>query len=65
MVKRDLMDVKFYSTNMLLKLINPESLSFLTKFVLWHKTAKLGGAWRSAVGTTGNPTECLGRAARV
>ena len=54
MVKRDLMDVKFYCTNMLLKLINPENLSFLTKFVLWHRAAKLGRAWRSTVGTIGN-----------
>ena len=65
MVKRDLMDVKFYCTNMLLKLINPENLSFLTKFVLWHRTARLGSAWSLTVGTTGNPLECLGRAERV
>ena len=38
------------------KLINPENPSphFLTKFVLWHRTAKLGSAWRSTAGTTGN-----------
>ena len=64
-VNQDLMDVKFYSTNMLPKLINPENLPFLTKFVLWHGTAKLGSAWKSIVGTTGNPHQCLGRTERV
>lgn len=60
MVKQDLMDLKFYSTNMLLKLINPENFPFLTKFVLWQRTAKLRSAWRSTVDTTGNPHEGLG-----
>ena len=64
-VNQDLMDVKFYSTNMLPKLINPENLPFLTKFVLWHGTVKLGSAWKSTVGTTGNPHQCLGRTERV
>ena len=37
------------------KLINPETPPFLTKIVLWHRTAKLGSTWRSAADTTGNP----------
>ena len=37
------------------KLINPENSPFLTKIVLWHRTAKLGSTWRSAADTTGNP----------
>ena len=44
------------------KLINPVNPPppphhFLTKFVVWYRTAKLGIAWRLFVGTTGNPHE--------
>ena len=49
------------------KLINqepPPPPPFLTKFVLWHRTAKLGSAWRSTADTTGNPHERLSRAER-
>ena len=46
------------------KLINPENPPFLTKFILWHRTTKLRGTWRSTVGTTGNPHDRLSRAGR-
>ena len=46
------------------KLINPENPPFLTKFILWHRTVKLGSTWRSTVGTTGNPHDRLSRAER-
>ena len=46
------------------KLINPENPPFLTKFILWHRTAKLGSTWRSTVGITGNPHDRLSRAER-
>ena len=46
------------------KLINPENPPFHTKFVLWHRTAKLGSTWRSTIGATGNPHERLGWAER-
>ena len=44
------------------KQINPENPPFLTKFVLRDRTVKLESAWRSTVGTTGNPGERLSRA---
>ena len=46
------------------KLINPENPPVIAKFVLWHRTTKLGSAWRLTVGTTGNPHECLSWAER-
>ena len=44
------------------KQINPENPPFLTKFVLRDRTGKPESAWRSTVGTTGNPGERLSRA---
>ena len=44
------------------KQINPENPPFLTKFVLRDRTVKVESAWRSTVGTTGNPGERLSRA---
>ena len=38
------------------RLINPKnSLPPSSKILVWHRTAKLGSAWRSTVGITGNP----------
>ena len=39
-----------------------ENPPFRRKFELWLRTAKFGSAWRSTVGTTGNPHERLSRA---
>ena len=64
MVNQVLVDVKFYSTNMLQSSPIQKIPPFFTKFVLWHRTAKLRSAWRSTVGTTGNPHERLSRAER-
>ena len=66
MVNQDLMDVKFYSTNICCKANqsrnspSPHKIRTLSK----ERIERLRSAWRSAVGTTGNPHERLSRAER-
>ena len=63
LVNQDMVDIKFYSTSML-ESWSGQDPPFLSKFVLWQLTAKLGSAWRSTVGITGKPHERLSQAER-